>query len=232
MSALRDLTGQRFGMLVVIRRTEDHVSSTDGRRKVQWLCQCDCGKQSSVLTESLTNRRTLSCGCMSRRMIDGGEDVALKYDLTGQTFGRLTVEGFLYYNKKNGGSIWKCKCICGKEVTARGDRLRNGETKSCGCLRSGNLKGSKNVANICIDCKKSAGLCSWSAVDRKTGELKFEPVPGWTAEKVKLRIQGDKNGNVRYADTYSIKACPLFEKDERKPGEVGDWVKLLKRGED
>lgn len=154
----------------------------------------------------------------------------LKIDLTGQTFGRLTVVRYSHY--QNGTSFYECKCICGKEVIASGYRLRTGQTKSCGCLKSANLKGNKNVANICIDCKRSTGLCPWSAVDPKTGKLLFEPIPGWTAEKVKLRCGAGRDGKANYEDTYSIKACPLFEKDERKPGEVGDWTKLLKSGED
>ena len=145
--------------------------------------------------------------------------MASKIDLTGQTFARLTVERFSHRDQS--GSHWHCKCICGKEVVVRGVRLRNGSTKSCGCLRDPHKKGvSNNRANICIDCKKSVGLCPWSAVDQKTGKLKFEPVPGWTATKTKMRCSGTLAGAAKYVDTYSITACPLFEKDER--GDIGN----------
>ena len=50
-------------------------------------------------------------------------------DLTGQKFGRLTVLKYL------GESKWLCKCECGNYSTPRGDRLKNGITKSCGCLQ-------------------------------------------------------------------------------------------------
>ena len=33
-----------------------------------------------------------------------------------------------------GDRKWKCLCECGKEVVARGDSIRSGDTKSCGCL--------------------------------------------------------------------------------------------------
>lgn len=56
-----------------------------------------------------------------------------KIDLTGLPFGLLTV---LRENgrSKDGKVLWLCKCRCGNEVTVQGYHLRNGHTKSCGCL--------------------------------------------------------------------------------------------------
>ena len=55
-------------------------------------------------------------------------------DLTGQKFGRLTVESYSHKDK-NGKSFWKCKCTCGGEKTVSGDKLKRGNTQSCGCLQ-------------------------------------------------------------------------------------------------
>lgn len=53
-------------------------------------------------------------------------------DLTGQKFGKLTVES--PGNKASNGSLkWVCRCDCGNIKQIRGDKLRSGETKSCGC---------------------------------------------------------------------------------------------------
>lgn len=54
-------------------------------------------------------------------------------DLTGQKFGRLTVLNRSY--TKNKVIYWDCQCDCGTQITVRGDSLRKGNTKSCGCLR-------------------------------------------------------------------------------------------------
>lgn len=32
-------------------------------------------------------------------------------------------------------AMWKCKCLCGKEIIRCGRDIRDGTTKSCGCLR-------------------------------------------------------------------------------------------------
>ena len=55
-------------------------------------------------------------------------------DLTGQRFGRLLVMHH-YGKSKNWQSTWLCKCDCGAEVVVVSQDLRNGHTKSCGCLR-------------------------------------------------------------------------------------------------
>lgn len=66
--------------------------------------------------------------------------MAKAIDLTGQKFGKLTViERDLEYNKKhsnkNGYAFWLCKCDCGNFTSVAGPHLREGSTKSCGCLK-------------------------------------------------------------------------------------------------
>lgn len=57
-----DLTGRRFGRLVVLERAENYISPS-GNRLSQWLCQCDCGNTTVIVTSSLTRGITSSCGC-------------------------------------------------------------------------------------------------------------------------------------------------------------------------
>lgn len=52
-----DLTGQRFGRLVVIDRAVELPG-------VWWNCQCDCGKQTKVRSSQLRYGFTKSCGCL------------------------------------------------------------------------------------------------------------------------------------------------------------------------
>lgn len=60
--------------------------------------------------------------------------MARRIDLTGQRFGRLTV--IEYDHAEHDGAHWLCKCDCGTEKVIAGYLLRNGATKSCGCLKS------------------------------------------------------------------------------------------------
>ncbi len=54
-------------------------------------------------------------------------------NLTGQTFGRLTV--IEQSGRVDGQALWSCLCSCGNRTTVRGSLIRRGETQSCGCLQ-------------------------------------------------------------------------------------------------
>ena len=55
-------------------------------------------------------------------------------NLTGKRFGKL-VAIKTTGKTKNGAYLWQCKCDCGNEIIANVGNLKNGHTKSCGCLR-------------------------------------------------------------------------------------------------
>lgn len=57
MPSACDLTGQRFGKLVVVELAERTNKAT------RWLCQCDCGN-TKILRHSNLGRNTNSCGCI------------------------------------------------------------------------------------------------------------------------------------------------------------------------
>lgn len=58
---LHDLTGQRFGSLLVIG-----VDETSGR-KTKFICQCDCGNIKSIRSDALIEGMTRSCGCLKKK---------------------------------------------------------------------------------------------------------------------------------------------------------------------
>ena len=57
----KDLTGKRFGKLIVLKENEKRTDSG----KITWLCKCDCGTIVSIPTNSLTSGNTSSCGCIN-----------------------------------------------------------------------------------------------------------------------------------------------------------------------
>lgn len=59
-----DLTGQTFDKLTVIKRIEDKTYP-NGRRTIQWLCQCECGQTRTASTTDLRSGDAHSCGCDS-----------------------------------------------------------------------------------------------------------------------------------------------------------------------
>lgn len=56
-----DITGQRFGKLVAVRKTGEST-----QKGVLWLCKCDCGNESVAIGTRLRIGEVISCGCAVR----------------------------------------------------------------------------------------------------------------------------------------------------------------------
>lgn len=57
-----DLTGQRFGYLVVA-----YQFGVDKKGRAEWRCKCDCGNICTVKSHNLRRGGTKSCGCYRRK---------------------------------------------------------------------------------------------------------------------------------------------------------------------
>ncbi len=126
-----EFIGKTFGRLTAL----EVVKRQDG---YYVKCKCTCGNIAYIFKNSLTQGKTKSCGCIARekaseRFKKRHEEISIIIDLSGKTFGRLTV---LEDTKKrsDGNVIWKCKCSCGNIVNVNSSYLRKGITRSCGCL--------------------------------------------------------------------------------------------------
>lgn len=62
MGKIRDISGQRFGRLHVVK-----MMGLNQHRRMLWLCECDCGNKNFIVTGgSLTGGSTKSCGCFKK----------------------------------------------------------------------------------------------------------------------------------------------------------------------
>lgn len=150
---LKDLTGQRFGKLVVLERDFSKKYS-----KPHWKCQCDCGNITIVRGSHLTasTKPTRSCGCLAKETAAQLCREKL-IDLTGEKFGSLTVLNRVISDDKR--TYWKCQCDCGKIITIRGDTLK--QQYSCGC---------KNISKGEIIIKETLDLCNIKYITQKAFE--------------------------------------------------------------
>ena len=125
-----DLTGHHFGLLTVKGRGEPiHSNRT-------WVVRCTCGTEKTIRQDTLVRGRAKSCGCASNAFRKS--KLAKRHNLINCRSGRLLVVGRAESIRQGGRSCysaWECKCDCGSIVTVRGAYLRNGKTKSCGCLQ-------------------------------------------------------------------------------------------------
>lgn len=127
-----DITGQRFGRLVVLKK-----AGANNNRSV-WLCKCDCGKVVKVKLRDLVQGDTKSCGCYSSDIAKQRNDERSR-KIIGKRFGKLTVlkkVGVRTNSSGNKESIWECLCDCGNKKVVGYGSLIGGNTGSCGCLIS------------------------------------------------------------------------------------------------
>lgn len=60
---IKDLTGQRFGLLTV-----QNLACVDDERRAIWNCICDCGNTTQVSSHGLLGGTNISCGCARKSM--------------------------------------------------------------------------------------------------------------------------------------------------------------------
>lgn len=128
MGRLIDLTGKRFGRLLVKERDMEHKKHTC------WICVCDCGNITSVNASSLTRGLTKSCGCLARETTSR----IRSKDISGMKYGFVEVLERVESpeNKADKKVYYKCLCECGNVFVTERSRLISGTTKSCGCYKS------------------------------------------------------------------------------------------------
>lgn len=139
----KDLTGQRFGKLIV---TDMIYGSKDknGKQRTYCDCKCDCGKSVIRLVDGLYSDVLCSCGCARKEISD-----KLSINIIGETFGYLTV---LEEYKDETPRKVKCICKCGNVGIYIKTDVLSQYTQSCGCLRiertsSSNTKDWTNFIN-------------------------------------------------------------------------------------
>jgi hypothetical protein len=153
MNKLIDLTGKRFGKLVVIEKVNKPTNLIG--HNTYWLCKCDCGREKIILGASLRNNKTLSCGCKglsygehsSNQLLytykKGAEKRNIVFELTKKQFLELT-QGICFYCGKSPESI-----IIGKR--ANGAYIYNGIDR----IDSSKGYTVENVVSCCGRCNKA-----------------------------------------------------------------------------
>lgn len=103
------------------------------------------------------------------------------YDtLVGKKFDRLVVQK--QADKKNGHVRWECLCDCGKIKIVRGDCLKQGTTKSCGCLVKENNEKMRSQLGWMMPSSKKHGMSHTDTYNIYRGMLQRcynEKSTGW-----------------------------------------------------
>jgi hypothetical protein len=145
-----DLTGQRFGRLVVVgeaQRKPEHRHT-----KKMWECRCDCGGTRIAQGDNLRYGVTKSCGCMQREHLQKVlQNNAAK--MIGRVYGDLTVieraeRPEETESKRQRKYNWyRCRCSCGNVVVKNSQYLAEAKRPNCGCRQREVKPASRKIGH-------------------------------------------------------------------------------------
>jgi hypothetical protein len=99
-----DLTGQRFGRLVVIQR-----AGSNNLRSATWDCVCDCGARVTQSCAHLRTGNTQSCGCLRDQWHIHGMNKTPTYNSWHSMIQRCTNPNEKTYGYYGGRGIQVCE---------------------------------------------------------------------------------------------------------------------------
>lgn len=130
-----DLTGSRFGRLLVTSKYGSYKNPSGKTKATLWNCVCTCGKDVVVRGDMLRKGIIVSCGCYGK--------YRTFVDITNKRFGKLVAIRVAEKSRKlktyRTPSKWLCKCDCGNTIIVSVRALNTGATISCGCAHESNL---------------------------------------------------------------------------------------------
>lgn len=107
-------------------------------------------------------------------------------NLIGFKYGRLTVITKSRNQKIGEHTIWRCKCDCGNMHVVSGRALRNGHSRSCGCLRkeTTTLKNFKHGDSTREKRERLYGI--WGLMKGRCSNPKIEFFPIYGGRGIKV----------------------------------------------
>lgn len=110
-------------------------------------------------------------------------------DLTGQTFGKLTVVSLLPTRTKSKHTQWRCRCACGGwSPCVTSSNLKTGNTASCGCdqKRRASEVGRANRTHGLTGQTGNAHYSRWKSVKARTGNSNHKSYQNYGGRGIKL----------------------------------------------
>lgn len=172
----KDYTGQKFGMLTIIRR--DFSNRKD--HNPYWLCSCECGSETIVSINNLKRNEIVSCGCFRLEQTR----IRTKKLFT-KSEGESALQSVMYTYKRNADKrdidfnltdeqfktlIFNQCGYCGSAPSNRSkNRYGNGDVIYNGIDRIDNHLGYEQ--NNCITCCKNC--------NRAKSEMSHKEFIGW-----------------------------------------------------
>lgn len=108
-------------------------------------------------------------------------------DLTGKSFGNLTVISFHSFGDK-GRALWNCKCSCGEMCIKRSYIIQHGISTHCGCIKRQAHNKSHNEAF-----KRTKEYRTWSGLRNRCNNIKCKKFHRYGGRGIKVCERWEKS---------------------------------------
>lgn len=200
---MRDLTNQRFGLLLVVGQSDAKHKS----KSISWNCVCDCGNHLELLSPRLLHNRTTHCGCQPRKPISHGMYKTSTYTSWAKLCSRTRSEEYAEWH----GDVE----ICDRWDTTKGGSFEN-FFGDMGARPEGKTINRINGAKI-----YSKETCEWAdlslqAYDQKMKKTNTSGRTGvnWNKEKGKWEVRINQNGKTIRLGRYDDFELACFIRSE------------------
>lgn len=199
--SFKDLTGMRFGRLVVKERVANKVNKS-GKPVAQWLCVCDCGNEKIVRSASLNNGGVRSCGCLRNGVAAAN---AKRFNVK---HGLSNTRIYKIWSKM----LCRCYCTTNKDYArygARGIRVYQ-DWHEFGAFYDWSMYNGYQDT-LSLDRKDNDGdysprNCRWATLQQQANN---------TRQNINITHQGETKTIAQWASALGLPAERLYKRHER-----------------
>lgn len=197
-----DLTGQRYGRLVVIGES-DPILYPSGHKCRMWKCKCDCGNEAVVRHGNLRNGTTQSCGCLHKEIFGKvkrthglSEENKRLYKIWKEMRSRCNNPNNKSYERYGGRGIIVCQEWNDSFVPFYQWSMKNGYKEDI----SDSGRNRLSIDRIDNDGNYEPGNCRWTTNDVQANnkrkslpkEIKYVNCPICGKQYIKTQRKGNK----------------------------------------
>ena len=180
MGKVKDLTGQKFGRLTVVKQSGFGNKNKHGSRYAKWLCKCDCGNYCERTTDILKrSRNDHSCGCLAKEHLD---DMAKANTTHGMTGSRL----YVCYNDMM-SRCYRQKDTHYKAYGGRGitvcDEWKNDSKAFIDWALANGYSDDLTIERIDVNGNYEPSNCMWIPMSEQYDNKRQNVMLGWNGER-------------------------------------------------
>lgn len=208
---VKDLVGQRFGKLTVIKQAGYTKVNKWGSRYALWLCKCDCGNYCRMDTGTIRRAGNHSCGCLG---VEHLKDMAEKNVTHGMSGSRLLG----CYN----GMISRCyrkKDIHYNAYGKRGivvcDEWKNNKQSFINWALSHGYSDDLTIERVDVNGNYEPSNCTWIPMSEQYNNKRQNIMIEWNGEKHNAtywsRVTGINAGTIRWRYKHGWDVEKIFK---------------------